>query len=42
VFVTALFLGWARIRSESILGPWLVHSAANVATCLSVAARTAG
>jgi membrane protease YdiL (CAAX protease family) len=42
VFVTALFLGWARIRSESILGPWLVHAAANVATCLSVAARTAG
>jgi membrane protease YdiL (CAAX protease family) len=42
VFVTALFLGWARFRSESILGPWLVHAAANVATCLSVAARTAG
>ena len=42
VFVTALFLGWARLRSESILGPWLVHAAANVATCLSVAARTAG
>lgn len=42
VFLTALFLGWARIRSESIVGPWLVHAAANVATCLSVAARTAG
>jgi membrane protease YdiL (CAAX protease family) len=42
VFGTALFLGWARIRSESIVGPWLVHAAANVATCLSVAARTAG
>ena len=42
VFGTSLFLGWARIRSESILGPWLVHAAANVATCLSVAARTAG
>ncbi|CAN5764967.1 hypothetical protein BH20GEM1_BH20GEM1_09180 [soil metagenome] len=41
VFGTSLFLGWARIRSESILGPWLVHAAANVATCLSVAARTA-
>jgi membrane protease YdiL (CAAX protease family) len=41
VFATALFLGWARLRSESILGPWLVHAAANVATCLSVAARTA-
>lgn len=32
----------AGIRSESILGPWLAHAAANVATCLSVAARTAG
>jgi membrane protease YdiL (CAAX protease family) len=42
VFVGALFLGWARIRSSSILGPWLVHAAANVATCLSVASRTAG
>jgi membrane protease YdiL (CAAX protease family) len=41
VFATALFLGWARIRSESILGPWLVHAAANVATCLMVAIRSA-
>lgn len=42
VFASSLFLGWARIRSESILGPWLVHAAANVATCLMVAVRTAG
>ncbi|HEY7471915.1 MAG TPA: CPBP family intramembrane glutamic endopeptidase [Gemmatimonadota bacterium] len=42
VFGTALFLGWARIRSESIVGPWLVHAAANAATCLYVAAGTAG
>ncbi len=42
VFLASLFLGWARIRSESILGPWLVHAAANVATALSVAARSAG
>ena len=41
VFVAALFLGWARIRSESILGPWLVHASANVAMALLVAARTA-
>lgn len=40
VFLTSLFLGWARIRSGSILGPWLVHAAANVATALSVAARS--
>ena len=42
VFGGALFAGWARIRSGSILGPWIMHAAANVATCLSVAARTAG
>lgn len=42
VFGTSLFLGWARFRSQSILGPWLAHAAANVATCLSVAVRTAG
>jgi membrane protease YdiL (CAAX protease family) len=41
VFVGALFAGWLRIRSESILGPWLLHAAANVATCLSVAVRSA-
>jgi membrane protease YdiL (CAAX protease family) len=40
VFAASLFLGWARFRSESIAGPWLVHAAANVATCLYVAART--
>lgn len=40
VFAASLFLGWARIRSESIAGAWLVHAAANVATCLYVAART--
>ena len=41
VFASALFTGWARIRSGSIVGPWLAHAAANVAMCLSVAARTA-
>ena len=40
IFAASLFLGWARIRSESILGPWLVHAAANVAMALFVAART--
>jgi membrane protease YdiL (CAAX protease family) len=37
----ALLSGWLRIRSGSILGPWLMHAAANVATCLSVAIRSA-
>ena len=41
IFVGALFLGWVRIRSGSILGPWLVHAMVNVAMCLSVAIRTA-
>lgn len=40
IFVGALFVDWARIKSGSIVGPWLVHAAANVTTCLSVALRT--
>ena len=36
------FTGWVRIRSGSILGPWLNHAVANVTICLSVAGRTAG
>jgi membrane protease YdiL (CAAX protease family) len=41
VFVGALFAGWLRLRSGSILGPWLIHATANVVMCLSVAARSA-
>jgi len=41
IFLASLVVGWVRIRSGSILGPWLIHAAANVTTCLSVAARTA-
>jgi membrane protease YdiL (CAAX protease family) len=41
VFAASLFLGWVRIKSGSITGPWLIHSSANVAICLSVAIRTA-
>jgi len=40
VFAGSLFFGWLRIRSGSILGPWLLHAAANVTVCLSVAARS--
>lgn len=40
VFVGAMFAGWVRIKSGSILGPWLVHASANVTMCLSVAVRT--
>ena len=41
VFAGALFAGWVRIRSGSIVGPWLLHATANVTTCLSVIVRTA-
>lgn len=40
VFAAALLLGWVRIRSESILGPWIMHGAGNVTMALLVAART--
>lgn len=42
IFAAALVLGWLRIRSGSILGPWIVHAAGNVAMALSVAVRSAG
>lgn len=41
VFAFSLFVGWVRIQSGSILGPWLIHGTANVVMCLSVASRTA-
>lgn len=41
LFLGALFLGWARIASGSILGPWLIHAALNVTTALSIAVRSA-
>jgi membrane protease YdiL (CAAX protease family) len=40
VFLGALFTGWLRIRSGSILGPWLIHGALNVTICLYVAGKT--
>jgi len=42
VFVGAMFTGWVRIRSGSIVGPWLLHATANVTMALSVAIRSAG
>jgi len=41
IFVAALFVGWLRSVSGSILGPTLVHAALNVTICLSVAMRSA-
>ena len=41
VFAGALFKGWVRIKSGSIIGPWLFHGCLNVTIALSVAIRTA-
>jgi membrane protease YdiL (CAAX protease family) len=41
IFLFSLYVGWLRLRSGSIVGPWLIHAAANVTACLLVAARTA-
>lgn len=40
VFAAGLLLGWLRIKSGSIVGPWLLHSSGNVAMALIVATRT--
>lgn len=40
VFGGALLFGWLRIKSGSILGPWLMHASGNVTMALLVAART--
>jgi membrane protease YdiL (CAAX protease family) len=40
IYVGSLYLGWLRIRSGSILGPWLIHGGANLAMTLSVLVRT--
>ena len=40
IFAVALFQGWVRIKSASIVGAWLIHASANVAICLTVALRS--
>jgi len=42
VFGAGLLLGWLRIASGSILGPWIVHASVNVATAMLVAVAAAG
>jgi membrane protease YdiL (CAAX protease family) len=42
VFGAGLLLGWLRIVSGSILGPWIVHASVNVATAMLVAVASAG
>jgi membrane protease YdiL (CAAX protease family) len=41
IFIGGLFAGWARIKSGSILGPWILHAWINIAMALSIAARSA-
>jgi membrane protease YdiL (CAAX protease family) len=41
VFAAAQVAGWLRIRSGSIVAPWIVHATANVAISVSVAVRSA-
>ena len=41
VFAGSLIFGWVRIRSASILGPWIMHATVNVTMALMVAAGTA-
>ena len=38
-FCTALVKGWLRIKSDSIIGPWMMHATANVSIAISVAVR---
>jgi membrane protease YdiL (CAAX protease family) len=40
IFGGALYTGWLRIASGSIVGPWLLHGSANFAVTLSVLTRT--
>lgn len=40
IFAGALFAGWVRIRSGSMVGPWIIHAFANVTMGLSVAIRS--
>lgn len=40
IFAGALFVGWLRVASGSVLGPWIVHAAVNVTMALSIAVRS--
>jgi membrane protease YdiL (CAAX protease family) len=42
IVVFSLLVGWLRIMSGSILGPWLIHAAGNFTAALTVAIRTGG
>ena len=37
IFTGALFAGWLLHKSGSFFGPWIIHAAANVTTCMLAA-----
>lgn len=39
IFIVALYAGWLRHRSGSVIGPWLIHGSINTTTALLVALR---
>ena len=42
IFAGALWGGWLLHKSGSFVGPWIIHAAANVTTCLLAAASITG
>ncbi|MEE2901719.1 MAG: CPBP family intramembrane glutamic endopeptidase [Myxococcota bacterium] len=42
IFAGALWGGWLLHKSGSFVGPWLIHAAVNVTTCLLAAASMTG
>jgi membrane protease YdiL (CAAX protease family) len=41
IFVVSLLVGWVRISSGSIVGPWIVHAAGNVTMAIMAATHPA-
>ena len=39
--IGSLFMGWIRMKSGSILGPWIIHAAANTTIAMVVATHGA-
>ena len=37
LIIGSLFMGWVRMKSGSILGPWMMHAAGNTTVAMLVA-----
>ena len=37
IFISSLLMGWLRMKSGSILGPWIMHAATNTTVAMMVA-----